>query len=275
MRNKKFWDNNPDSELWKQTLRFVEENDKTCGLSDEEQNEYAKEIIEFIELNKKSIGCEYNLEWWREDVYRCLRHSLCVFGEQLYEVIPISVVDKIAKDWRNDIDGYMNSEGYSRSFLEERLRECSWFTDCEKYGEEEQQLYLVYLNDWYKLHEEGSPACISEFLNNEMKDEELSAYYKQLLETKKAGKAQEKTQAELIQLIINRAALLGFLHMERCVAEEIMKLATEYYDLNLEAMVRGSDFDFLHDFVYIPMHFHSRKGFDNKFLPRFSKRSLQ
>ena len=108
-----------------------------------------------------------------------------------------------------------------------------------------------------------------------MKDEELSTYYKQLLEAEKAGKAQEKTQAELIQLIINRAALLGFLHMERCVAEEIMKLATEHYDLNLDAMVRGSDFDFLHDFVYIPMHFHPGKGFDNKFLPRFSKRSLR
>ena len=47
MRNKKFWDNNPDSELWKQTLRFVEENDKTCGLSDEEL-EKARELLPVV-----------------------------------------------------------------------------------------------------------------------------------------------------------------------------------------------------------------------------------
>ena len=275
MRNKKFWEDNPNSELWKQAKRFVEENDKTCGLSDVEQSEYVKELVEFIELNKKAVGCEYNLEWWREDIYSYLRHYLRGFGEQLYDVLPISVVDKLAKDWRSDIDGYLNSEGYSKSFLEECMRETSWFTDYEKYGEEERQLYLVYLKDWYNFHEEGSPACISEFLNNEMKDEELSAYYKQLLEDKKSGKAQEKRQAELIEAIVNRAALLGFLKMERCVAVEVMKLATEHYKLDLEAMWNGSDFDFLHDFVQIPQHFHPREGFDNRFLPRFSKRSLE
>lgn len=275
MRNEKFWGNTPDSELWKRTKRFVEENDKTCGLSDTEQDEYIEELVRFMEMNKKTIADEYNMEWWREDIYRYLKHHLHGFGEQLYDVLPVSVVDRLAKDWRNDIDGYMNSEGYSRSFLEECLRESSWFTDYEKYGEEERQLYLLYLKEWYKGHEEGTPVCISEFLNNEMKDEELSAYYKKLLEDKKSGKAQEKRQAELIDAIVNRAALLGVLNMERCVAVEVMKLATEHYNLDLEAMWHAGDFDFLHDFVQIPLHFKPMKGFDNRFLPRFSKRSLE
>lgn len=275
MRNKKFWEDNPNSELWKQAKRFVEENDKTCGLSDVEQSEYVKELIEFIELNKKAIADEYNMEWWREDVYSELKERFGEFGGNLYDAIPLKSIDLLILEWRDEVEENESCCDGVNSELDMALKERSWYADYKDYTDDQKELYLVYLEDWYSSHEAEWPVCIAEFLNNEMKDEELSAYYKQLLEDKKSGKAQEKRQAELIEAIVNRAALLGFLKMERCVAVEVMKLATEHYKLDLEAMWNGSDFDFLHDFVQIPQHFHPREGFDNKFLPRFSKRSLE
>ena len=63
--------------------------------------------------------------------------------------------------------------------------------------------------------------------------------------------------------------------MDRTVACAFMSLAEKHYDLDLRAMLNGRDFDFMHDFVYMPQHFHKETGcFDDRFLPRFSKKSL-
>ena len=84
-----------------------------------------------------------------------------------------------------------------------------------------------------------------------------------------------KTDRELIENIVDRAKALNVLKMDREVAVVFMELATKHYDLSLERMLEGSDFDFMHDFVYMPQHFHKETGtFDNHFLPRFSKQSL-
>lgn len=84
-----------------------------------------------------------------------------------------------------------------------------------------------------------------------------------------------ETERELIEKILDRAKKLKVLKMDREVAIAFMELATEHYDLSLSRMLAGSDFDFMHDFVYMPQHFHKETGtFDNQFLPRFSKQSL-
>ena len=83
------------------------------------------------------------------------------------------------------------------------------------------------------------------------------------------------TERELIEKIVDRAKKLKVLRMGREVAIAFMELATKHYDLSLSRMLEGSDFDFMHDFVYMPQHFHKETGtFDNHFLPRFSKQSL-
>ena len=83
------------------------------------------------------------------------------------------------------------------------------------------------------------------------------------------------TNKILIEKIVDRAKKLKVLKMDREVAVAFMELASKHYDLSLEKMLNGSDFDFMHDFVYMPQHFHKETGmFDNQFLPRFSKQSL-
>lgn len=84
-----------------------------------------------------------------------------------------------------------------------------------------------------------------------------------------------KKEKSIIEKIIDRAQKLKVLKMDREVAIAFMELATKHYDLSLERMLEGSDFDFMHDFVYMPQHFHKETGtFDNLFLPRFSRQSL-
>ena len=84
-----------------------------------------------------------------------------------------------------------------------------------------------------------------------------------------------KNGKSIIEKIVDRAQKLKVLKMDREVAVAFMELATKHYDLSLERMLNGSGFDFMHDFVYMPQHFHKETGtFDNQFLPRFSKQSL-
>ena len=84
-----------------------------------------------------------------------------------------------------------------------------------------------------------------------------------------------KKEKSIIEKIVERAKKLKVLKMDREVAVAFMELATKHYDLSLERMLEGSDFDFMHDFVYMPQHFHKETGtFDNLFLPRFSRQSL-
>ena len=81
--------------------------------------------------------------------------------------------------------------------------------------------------------------------------------------------------AVLIERIVDRAEQLNVLKMDRTVACAFMVLAHKHYDLDMQAMLDGNDFDFLHDFLQMPQHFHPEMGtFDDRFLPRFSKRSL-
>ena len=82
-------------------------------------------------------------------------------------------------------------------------------------------------------------------------------------------------EAMLIERIVDRAEKLKVLKMDRTVACAFMVLAQKHYDLDMQAMLDGNDFDFLHDFVQMPKHFHKDTGtFDDRFLPRFSRKSL-
>lgn len=83
------------------------------------------------------------------------------------------------------------------------------------------------------------------------------------------------TDAMLTERIVDRAEKLKALNMDRTVACAFIVMAKTHYDLDLQAMLNGSDFDFLHDFTQMPQHFHKETGsFDDRFLPRFSKKSL-
>ena len=83
-------------------------------------------------------------------------------------------------------------------------------------------------------------------------------------------------EAMLVERIVDRAEKLKVLNMDRTVACAFLVMAQKHYDLDLQVLLDSSDFDFMHDFVQMPKHFHKETGtFDDRFLPRSSKRSLR
>lgn len=80
---------------------------------------------------------------------------------------------------------------------------------------------------------------------------------------------------KIIEKIIDRAAELNLLNMNRIVANAFLQIAKEHYDLDLKKLLHSSTFDFAHDFVYMPKHYHPETGeFDGYFLPRSSKKNF-
>ena len=129
--------------------------------------------------------------------------------------------------------------------------------------------------DEYPSPCKGYRGCCFYSTEYECKECQLANYIYEL--TRKRRKNMQETDSEkiLIEKIVDRAKKLKVLKMDRDVAIAFMELATKHYDLSLSRMLEGSDFDFMHDFVYMPQHFHKETGtFDNQFLPRFSKQSL-
>ena len=247
--------------------RFIENNERTCGWSDIEQYEFEDELMGFLMNVKELMFRQGEMEYRCEDILMHANQNEGVRSKLIVEALPIKELETIAKEVEenlNDSDRYW--EAYWAVF-EDTMRNKSWYQDFEEYSEEEFSLYKLYIQDWYATHGEGEPACIDEFLANEMQDEELAKYHKDKL----LGQFPD----DLIKKIVDRADRLGILKMDRTVACAFMSLAEKHYDLDLRAMLNGRDFDFMHDFVYMPQHFHKETGcFDDRFLPRFSKKSL-
>lgn len=136
---------------------------------------------------------------------------------------------------------------------------------------------VITLENEYPSPCEGHSGCW--FYTDEYSCEEcqLANYIYELTRRRRKNMKQnvDETERALIEKIVDRAEELKVLRMDREVAIAFMELAAKHYNLSLLRMLEGSDFDFMHDFVYMPQHFHKETGtFDNHFLPRFSKQSL-
>lgn len=181
MRNKSFWTQS-DGELRFAVRKFIENHEKTCGLSDIEQYQYEDELMQLIESVKENIYREVEKEYHREDIFM---HAENDNGERCQEIamlLPIAQIDSIVEQWEETLrnnDGYWD---YYWGALSLSLKEEHWWQDYEDYGKEDFSCYKAYIRYWYSTHQEGVPVCIDEFLSNEMQDEELSEFYKALAE---------------------------------------------------------------------------------------------
>ena len=256
MRNYKFWEKYSGNTLWQKVSGFVENHELTCGLTDEAQDEFANDLIGLIEQVKEFVAEETDKESLREDVRGMLVEHFGEQGESLFKLLPLKVVDELIDDWQDDLSDNDHHVDARDGLLYECLFEQSWMANFDELDEKDVEAYFAYLQEWFLTHNEGNPVGIKEFLQCEMQDI-------------------VNMEQELIEKIVDRAQKLKVLKMDREVAVAFMELASKHYDLSLEKMLNGSDFDFMHDFVYMPQHFHKETGtFDNQFVPRFSKQSL-
>lgn len=185
MRNYKFWAQGSNNVLWNAVKRFVENHGLTCGLEDEVQELYMGDLVDLIEEVKDTISREVDNEYYREDVLCFLEEKYETVGEKFRSILPLETLNKVVETWQDNLQDNENYAETRDRVLEDELYKQSWMAHFDEYEDEDVQLYLVYLQDWFSNHNEGAPVCIEEFLNNEMQDEDLAMFYKGLAEKKK------------------------------------------------------------------------------------------
>lgn len=174
MRNYKFWDGSTDNPLRLATRAFVENNELTCGLTDEAQYQYEDELMSFIESVKDLVTDETEKEYFREDVQSEMAERYGKYGEELFKLLPITRLDKLIDVWQDRLSDNSLRAEIRDDTLDECLKEQSWTESFDEYEETDVRLYFVYLKDWFSSHEEGDPVSINEFLDCEMQDDEIA-----------------------------------------------------------------------------------------------------
>ncbi len=188
MEDSKSWNectSYPTNSLRAQVAEFIDSNPELTHLKDERYYDFEDALMEFIHENRQLIAEEVEREYKREDV--CSRIG-DLFGEAVGEltpkVLPIEIIDELIKDW-DDALGCNDLHWESLwDSLDDTLTDggVSPFAGMDGYTPANIMIYLAYLKDWYSdTYRAGqTPACIDEFFDNEMTDEETSEYYKGL-----------------------------------------------------------------------------------------------
>ena len=136
----------------------------------------------------------------RESVFRAVEHDYHAqdlmnqikekYGNKgllAAKCVPKYVLDEIIEDWQDDLGDTDLFWDINWEVLENRLKKVAWLSDLKKCTHREISIYRCYLTDWYKRHQKGEPACIREFFDCEMKDEETRNYYLSLATRRRGG----------------------------------------------------------------------------------------
>jgi hypothetical protein len=195
MRNDIFWDTcigGDNGNIRHKVAEFIDSFHLLSNFKDEEYFELEDAIVNLIEENKKMIWHEVEYESYREDFCDKMAETFDLdnYGKRVCEVLPISYIDRAIDIWQeylSDNDAYFDALWASLldyTFSDLPMTEY----DPDDYSSEEKDLYIVYLKDWFTAREDGlsggEPVCLDDFVNNELQDEEASAYYKSLLNKK-------------------------------------------------------------------------------------------
>ncbi len=263
IRNDSFWCKKPNNILWKAAQSFVEEHEITCGLSDEEQDKYAEELLQLIEKVKEPIYREVDREYHRENVRDKINEEWEGIKNAPADIFPIEYLDKLVDIWQEDL---CDRDRYWEVFwdtLSRVIQRESWWQNLDEYDKEAQLLYKHYLKDWFRMHAEGEPVCIEEFMSNEMADEETAQYFRTLI---------RKDPEWWVMQIIKRAQKEGIHIKDEEESTVILLKAKERFNLDLEGLLQACSFDFWHDVLEIHNHYHKETdSFDNRFLPRYAR----
>ena len=183
MRNDSFWDICTPGSIRHAIAEFIDHSPLLQHFKGEKYYALEDALAEFIEQNRKLIYRETEQEIFREDVYLKLVEHGNENAAIFIKFLSIENMDHLIDTWKEELDDYDRFWEYFWKPLIKILEKNGFISDFNAYKQEEIQLYAVYLNDWLNTHdfEEMSPACIDEFLSNEMQDTDTAEYYKNLL----------------------------------------------------------------------------------------------
>lgn len=184
MRNDKFWNECGDKSIRKKIAEFIDQNPAVSHLKDKPYYDFEDALVQFIYDNREIISQEVDAEYHREDVITQAKE--CFGNEEVEEAVkalPIKVIDKLVALWQEALNE--NDEFWDINWdeLNNVLTDggVSPLIDLDSYEPEDILIYTAYLREWYSdmppEMQDQDPACIDEFFNNEMTDEDLSEYY--------------------------------------------------------------------------------------------------
>ena len=183
MRNDSFWDVCKNNSIRHIIAEFIVHSPLLQHFKGEKYFELEDALAQFIEQNRDIIYRETSQEYFREDVYRKFVDYCGEDAKLFVKNLPIEKLDFLIDEWKSELDESDLFWEYYWDPLIKILKEYGFTLDFKRYKQEEIQLYMLYLNDWFKNHdiENMRPACIDEFLSNEMQETDNAKYYKNLL----------------------------------------------------------------------------------------------
>lgn len=194
MRNDKFWDECGDNSIRQKVAEFIDKNPAVSHLKDQPYYDFEDALVQFIYDNREIISREVDAEYHREDV---ITQAKEYFGEEVEEIVkalPIKVVDELVSHWQEALNE--NDEFWEINWdeLDNVLTDggISPLVGLDCYEPEDILIYAAYIHEWYSdmppAMQGQDPACIDEFFDNEMSDDDLSKFYikkaKQLFDDK-------------------------------------------------------------------------------------------
>ena len=183
IKNSKFWDECTDGSLRQKVAEFIDKNPAVSRLKNKAYYDFEDALISFIYDNREMISKEVDLEYQREDFLTQAKEKFGNDVEEAVKVLPIKVIDDMISQWQDSLDDSDEYWNITWDALSDILTDggISPLIGIDDYPTEEVLIYVAYLKEWYSdmppAMQGQEPACIDEFFNNEMTDEQLSEYY--------------------------------------------------------------------------------------------------
>lgn len=136
-----------------------------------------KELLKLLANVKESVFRKVEQDYHREDLMNKIKEYYGVKGLMLAKCLPDYIINGLIEDWQDDLGNADTYWEITWEVLENRLAGEVWLSGLRKFKPKEITLYKCYLTDWFKNHREGSPVCIREFFDCEMKNDETRGYY--------------------------------------------------------------------------------------------------
>lgn len=183
MKNDKFWNECTNGSIRKKIAEFIDSNPAISHLKDKTYYDFEDALTALIYDTREMISKEVDLEYQREDF---LRQAKEVFGddvEDAVKMLPITIIDNMISHWQEALGDNDTYWDITWDALSDILTDggISPLVGIDNYPTEEVLIYVAYLKEWYSdmppEMQGQDPACIDEFYENEMNDEQLSEYY--------------------------------------------------------------------------------------------------
>lgn len=183
IKNNKFWDDCTDGSLRQKVAEFIDKSPAVAHLKDKAYYDFEDALVSLIYDNREMISKEVDLEYQREDFLTQAKEKFGNDVEEAVKVLPIKVIDDMISQWQDSLDDSDEYWNITWDALSDILTDggISPLIGIDDYPTEEVLIYVAYLKEWYSdmppAMQGQEPACIDEFFNNEMTDEQLSEYY--------------------------------------------------------------------------------------------------